>query len=514
MIALAKIPCSRTFLPMKFLPLVLIFSLAAGAWLFAQEPAKPGETKPPEPKPADLFEARTFGGPHGETLGYRLLKPEPYDPAQKYPLVLFLHGAGERGTDNAIQVRIGAELFIKPDVRARFPCFVLAPQCPPEQKWADIDWTIDAPKQPEKLSPSMALAVGAVDEVSKEFSIDPDRLYVTGLSMGGYGTWDLATRMPEKWAAAVPICGGGDPTVAPNAKALAIWAFHGMEDKIVKVVRSRSMIAALKSEGARPLYSEYPYIGHDSWNVAYKEPELLNWLFAQRRGQPPVDFVTVAGPFAQPPSEEFPGAGPVQSSLWFRGVWKDKRTQWAKDSAADQGAVVFFGDSITQGWNSLATDFPQLKVANRGIGGDTTRGLRGRLKEILDLHPRAVSMLIGTNDLDQGAEPAVVAANLRAIVAEFHATYPSMPIVINKVMPRGARPGKFPEKIRELNGLYEAAFQNDPMITFCDTFALFDAGDGQCKKEEFPDMLHPNPAGYAKWTTALTPIFEKLKVGK
>jgi lysophospholipase L1-like esterase len=225
--------------------------------------------------------------------------------------------------------------------------------------------------------------------------------------------------------------------------------------------------------------------------------------------------VKVAGDFAQPPSSEFPGAGTVQSGLWFRGLWKSRRTEWANAKAADQGAVVFFGDSITQGWASLAQDFPAHKVANRGISGDTTRGLRMRLKgDVLDVHPRAVSILIGTNDLDQGTEPEVVAENLRAIVAELHKADPSMPIVINKVMPRGAKPGQFPEKIQALNALYEQAFANDPKITFCDTWALFDDGTGQSKKEEFPDMLHPNAAGYAKWTAALAPILEKLNVAK
>src|SRR5262249_55570417 len=155
----------------------------------------------------------------------------------------------------------------------------------------------------------------------------------------------------------------------------------------------------------------------------------------------------------------------------------------------------FFGDSITQGWSSLAKDFPNFKVANRGISGDTTRGLRYRLKgDVIDVKPKAVAMLIGTNDLDQGAEPEVVAENLKAIVSELHAAFPAMPIVISKVMPRGAKADKFPAKIQALNALYDAAFRDDKLVSFCDTWTLFDDGTGQCKKEEFPDMLHPNAA--------------------
>lgn len=492
---------------MKLFPSLLALSLAFVAPLLAQDASKTAA-----PKPGDEYQARTFTSPEGATLGFRLLAPKNYDAKQKYPLVIFLHGAGERGSDNAVQLKHGAPLFVKPEVREKYPCFVIAPQCPPEQKWVDIDWTSDTPKQPE-LSPTMRLVLGALEAVQKEFSVDADRLYVTGLSMGGYGTWDLITRFPERWAAAVPVCGGGDKAVAVRAKAVPIWAFHGLEDTAVKPARSQEMVAAIVAAGGRPLFSEYPYVKHDSWTIAYGEPELLPWLFAQKRGQPEVAFATTARSFAQPPSNQFPGAGPVQPGLWFRPLWRDRREQWSKDREKDQGAVVFFGDSITQGWGALAKDFPNFKVANRGISGDTTRGLRYRLQvDVLDLHPKAVAMLIGTNDLDQGAEPAVVAENLKAIVAALHRANPAMPIVISKVMPRGAKPGKFPEKIRALNALYEAAFRNDKLVTFCDTWALFDDGTGQCKKEEFPDLLHPNAAGYAKWVEALTPIFTKLKL--
>ena len=464
---------------------------------------------------ADDYEARTFTAADGGTLGYRLLAPKTVEAGKKYPLVLFLHGAGERGTDNAAQLKHGAPLFAKPEVREKFPCFVLAPQCPPEKTWSAVKgWTGPNTYEEQPTEP-MKLALGALDAVLKEFPVDTDRLYVTGLSMGGYGTWDLVTRSPGRWAAAAPVCGGGDAARIAVAKAVPVWAFHGVLDSAVPVVRTREMIAALEKAGGKPMYSEYPYVNHDSWSNAYGEPELLPWMFAQKRGQAAVAFATVAGPFAQPPSSLCPGDGPMQSGLWFRGAWKGHREKWAKDAAADQGAVVFFGDSITDGWGSLAHDFPKLKVANRGIGGDTTRGLRTRIQgDVLDVHPRAVSILIGTNDLDQGGEPEVVATNLKAIVAELHKANAAMPIVINKIMPRGVKAGFFPDKIKMLNGLYEAAFKNDPKVTFCDTWALFDDGTGQPKKEEFKDMLHPNPETYAKWTAELTPIFDKLGLAK
>ena len=493
---------------MKNRLLALAAFLTAGSSAFSQD--SKGKN------PADEYEARKHAAVDGTTLNYRLLKPQNYDAAKKYPLVLFLHGAGERGDDNAAQLRHGAPLFTKPEVREKYACFVVAPQCPAEQKWADIDWSSDAPVQPEKASPSMTLTLAAIEALRKEFSIDADRLYVTGLSMGGYGTWDLITRFPERWAAAAPVCGGGDKAKAALAKAVPIWAFHGVEDQAVKLVRTVEMIDAIKAAGGNALFSEYPYLAHDSWTTAYQEPDFLPWFFAQRRGQAAVAFAKVAGPLAQPPSNQCPGAGPMQSGIWFRKLWQDRRSDWAKAKDADQGAVVFFGDSITQGWGSLATDFPNLKTANRGIRGDTTRGLLTRIQgDVLDVHPRAVSMLIGTNDLDQGGTPETIAENMKAIVAALHKADPKMPIVLNKVMPRGAKKNRdFAALIPKLNALYEAAFKDDPAVTIYDTYALFDDGSASVKKEEFPDLLHPNGTGYAKWTAALQPVFEKLQLAK
>jgi lysophospholipase L1-like esterase/poly(3-hydroxybutyrate) depolymerase len=464
---------------------------------------------------ADEYEARKFTAADGGQLGYRLLAPKDYDAAKKYPLVVVLHGAGERGTDNQAQLKYGAPLFVKPDVREKYRCFVIVPQCPPDQTWSAVPkgWTGPNPFAETPTVP-MKLLLGAIDAVLKEFSIDRDRLYVTGLSMGGYGTWDLVTRQPDRWAAAAPICGGGDTSRVSSLKGVAIWAFHGLLDPTVPVERSREVISAIEAAGGRPLFSEYPYVKHDSWNVAYAEPELLAWMFAQKKGHV-VAWDEVAGPFDQPPSNLCPGAGPMQSGIWFRNLWKGRREQWSRMKAAEAGAVVFFGDSITQGWGSLAKDFPELKVANRGISGDTTRGLLDRLQgDVLDLHPKAVSILIGTNDLDQGAEPEVVVANLKAVVSALHAADATTPVVINKVMPRGPRPGFFPDKIQKLNALYEEAFKSDPQVTFCDTWLLFDDGKGSCKKEEFPDLLHPNAVGYAKWVGLLRPILDKIVVEK
>lgn len=214
-------------------------------------------------------------------LSYRLMKPDGYDASKSYPLVLFLHGAGERGTDNAAQMKHGVKDFASDENRKKYPCFVLVPQCPPHPaRWAD--WSAKEGLSKEPTGP-LGLVLGAVDEVQKEFKIDADRVYITGLSMGGFGTWDLISRHPEKFAAAIPVCGGGDPKQASRIAKVPVWAFHGDKDNAVKVDRSREMIAALKKAGASPKYTEYAGVGHDSWTKTYADPAVIEWLFAQKK---------------------------------------------------------------------------------------------------------------------------------------------------------------------------------------------------------------------------------------
>lgn len=190
---------------------------------------------------AEEYEARTFKSADGAALGYRLLAPRGYDAKKKYPLVLFLHGAGERGTDNAAQLKHGAPLFLKPEAREKFPCFVVAPQCPPEQTWSAVPgWTGPNAFEETPTAPTQSL-LGLLEAVLQEFAIDEERLYVTGLSMGGYGAWDLLARQPQRWAAAAPVCGGGDVARIAPAKGVAVWAFHGVNDTSVPVIRSRGI---------------------------------------------------------------------------------------------------------------------------------------------------------------------------------------------------------------------------------------------------------------------------------
>jgi predicted peptidase len=219
---------------------------------------------------------------------YRLLRPEPASgngrSGGRHPLVLFLHGAGERGNDNAKQLKYLPTWLADPAVRQRHPCFVLAPQCRMDERWVDVSWA-DAKSTPQPATPTIDLSavIQALEETITREQVDPARIYLTGLSMGGFGTWDLAARMPNRFAAILPVCGGGDDDVAGRIAALPIWCFHGDADTAVPVERSRSMIAAVKAAGGRPIYSELAGVGHDSWTPAYRDGFVLDWLFSQRK---------------------------------------------------------------------------------------------------------------------------------------------------------------------------------------------------------------------------------------
>lgn len=241
--------------------------------------------------PGDVFESRSVrisapGENGGEPIEfrYRLLVPPARRPGERYPLVLFLHGAGERGTDNRAQLQYLPAWLAEPRSREVFPCYVLAPQCRPERMWADVDWSAreSTPQRPTPTTDMMG-AIAALEATLAAERVDADRVLLTGLSMGGYGTWDLAARMPRRFAAILPICGGGDEATVTKLADLPVWCFHGDADDAVPVERSRSMIAALRAVGGKPRYSELPGVGHDAWTTAYRDPAVLEWLFAQRR---------------------------------------------------------------------------------------------------------------------------------------------------------------------------------------------------------------------------------------
>lgn len=204
-----------------------------------------------------------------------------------------------------------------------------------------------------------------------------------------------------------------------------------------------------------------------------------------------------------------PGAGPLQKGEWFTKLWDSKRQQWQGDTAKDQGAVVFLGDSITQGWGAkLQKSFPGLKVANRGISGDTSRGVLFRLSgDVLAVKPSAVVLLIGTNDIGLGATTEAIAENVEAITGALKES--KTPVILCRVFPSSASKNRPTEKIQALNELYQQLAKKNPQISLLDTFTLFADADGNAPKAEFPDLLHLNDAGYAKWAASLRPIIAR-----
>lgn len=241
----------------------------------------------------DSMEKRVHKNAAGETLPYRLFVPKDYDKSKEYALILFLHGAGERGDDNEAQIKHAQFLrFASDEVQAKHPSIIVAPQCPAtkladdsdQHKWVQLPWGSKKPlATPKEPSYGLRLTFEILDGLEKEFNIDPQRRYVTGLSMGGYGTFDALVRRPKYWAAGVPICGGMDNAKAKEIAHIPVWAFHGDKDTAVPVERSRTAIAALKEAGGDPRYTEYAGQGHAVWGPAYEEPELVEWLFAQTR---------------------------------------------------------------------------------------------------------------------------------------------------------------------------------------------------------------------------------------
>lgn len=206
-----------------------------------------------------------------------------------------------------------------------------------------------------------------------------------------------------------------------------------------------------------------------------------------------------------------PGAGPIRRYDWFRQLWVDRRSGWAKQVKRDQGALVFLGDSITQMWGDVASYFPGIKVANRGISGDTTRGVLIRLPEdVISLNPRGVVLLIGTNDLEEWASPETIAGNLKLIVATLREYDPKMPVILCAVMPSSLTMRRPQVQIQKVNDLYREVTKDQPQVTWLDTWKLFADVHGDAKADEFPDLLHPNGIGYAKWAAALRPLLETL----
>lgn len=236
------------------------------------------------------YEKHLFKAASGNQMPYRLLTPKPGSTLKKYPLIVFLHGAGERGADNEKQLVHGASLFLNPGFRSDYPCYVLFPQCPEGEYWASLKR--DDSRRPYILdfdyrrppTPSLDMALDLIRQMLRTLPIDRQRVYISGLSMGGMGTFEAVFRAPRLFAAAAPICGGGDAAAYRRQHArIPFWIFHGDNDSVISVEESRKMASRLRALGADVQYTEYPGIEHHSWINAFAEPDFIPWLMAQKR---------------------------------------------------------------------------------------------------------------------------------------------------------------------------------------------------------------------------------------
>lgn len=227
----------------------------------------------------------------GDTMPYRLLLPENYNPTKKYPLILFLHGAGKRGNNNELQLVHGAKLFLRDSIRKNYPAIVAFPQCPLNSYWSNVQFTIDTVSKKRIMQFSvngeptiaMKMLVSLLEKLGQDYKLNKKQIFVGGLSMGGMGSFELVSRKPELFAAVFPICGGANPAIAEKLKQPSWWIFHGLKDDVVDPDLSKQMAGALKKIGADVKLTLYPEANHNSWDPAFAEKNLLSWLFSKTK---------------------------------------------------------------------------------------------------------------------------------------------------------------------------------------------------------------------------------------
>ena len=236
--------------------------------------------------PASLMTAKTYTSSEGQTIGYRIHVPAAAtNGAEAVPLVLFLHGAGERGADNVAQIKHGVPSLLE-YIAAGHPAILVAPQCPTNMTWVSSPWRATSHTMPGAPSKPLQAVVEMLDREIAALPVDTSRLYVTGISMGGYGTWDMLQRFPDRFAAGMPICGGGDTHLAARLVDIPLHVVHGDQDNAVPVVRSRTMVEAIRAAGGtRVEYVEHAGAGHNVWTRTYADLKNLEWLFSQKKAE-------------------------------------------------------------------------------------------------------------------------------------------------------------------------------------------------------------------------------------
>lgn len=235
----------------------------------------------------NTYEYKEFVSTEGQSLNYRLLTPQNMKAGKKYPLVIFLHGLGERGNDNELQLKHGGQMFLNPSNQEKYPAYVIFPQCPTTTFWAyeNIPSSFEDLKPEENMTAVFRAVKEMIDQYRAMPSVDASRVYIMGVSMGGMATYDMVTRFPEVFAAAIPICGAINPGRIAAAKSVKFRIFHGDADTVVPVECSRRAYRELKAAGADVEYYEFAGCAHGSWNPAFNKEDFMQWLFKQKKGR-------------------------------------------------------------------------------------------------------------------------------------------------------------------------------------------------------------------------------------
>ena len=319
--------------------LLTMFALAYAEDALAQPTTGPAQptTRPAKPKLPDGFAMRTLALPSGSERKYVVFVPPQYvlEKSKKWPVVVFLHGSGECGTDGVKHTKVGLPNLLAAHPE-KYPFIVVMPQA--ASLWFRED---------------NALAVWmALEAVMKKYRTDPERIYLTGLSMGGFATWEMSVARPDLFAAIVPVCGVAPVDYLENIVKLPAWTFHGADDKNVPVSASRQAVAELKRLGAKPKYTEYAGVGHDSWDRAYATPELWKWLLKQRR-QPPPRIV----------EHKFPGG---ETHVWWLGARAEQpssKPAHIRAEISEDGRAVTVESEGDEGW-AIGSEACPLKAGD------------------------------------------------------------------------------------------------------------------------------------------------------
>ncbi len=391
---------------------------------------------------------------------YLLYLPQDYENTgyKRWPLVLFLHGAGERGNDLEAVKKNGLPKLVAEG--QDFPFIIASPQCPSGRWWSTDDLNL------------------LLDNLIEQYEVDVDKIYTTGLSMGGFGTWELAARFPDRLAAIAPVCGGGDPLQACRLKDIPTWAFHGAKDVVVFPYQTENMVDALKACGGNVQYTLYAQADHDSWTATYENPKLYEWLLQQKR----------------------------------KNVWEKEFAAFDKeDSIAGrrEDGILFTGSSSIRMWKDIKKDLGDSNILNRGFGGSTYADLDRDIERIVfRYNPSKIFIYSGDNDLNSNKSPEEVFTEFRGVYGKIKRRLPNTKIYIISTKPSISRAHLLP-KYQAFNQYIKEFLLQERNATYIDIFTPMINDEGKPKQDLFlGDNLHLNKKGYALWTEIIKPYLQ------